>query len=216
MKVILGINDPTNGAEDLSAVAVAKAFPSSVDGIVVGNEGLCWSKYSYGDLVNEIGWLNQELNYAVPLTTAEPLQVFQAAYYGSTSYDVNCNPGIFPGLLSIGDFVSVNIGSPGCDASVVAPWVSGQLAWLGSITGKDVVGHEVYQMSDWGPAASLQTNHWCSETDQKDFFCTLRSHTNSFSHFTAFDEPGGLPEAYGGLFTAERTPKLAALALQAC
>jgi glucan 1,3-beta-glucosidase len=76
--IILGIWSPTDNYEVTMAVTLARQYPKLVRGIVVGNEGLFWKRYTLEDLQKTIKQIRRDVP-DVALTTSEPM----VSYLGS-------------------------------------------------------------------------------------------------------------------------------------
>lgn len=73
--VIVGIWKPGDPAERQKALEAAKAFPSLVVGIAIGNEGIFGKRYSAGDLESALAWLRAKAP-GVALTSSEPFFLY--------------------------------------------------------------------------------------------------------------------------------------------
>jgi exo-beta-1,3-glucanase (GH17 family) len=70
--VILGIWSPGDRAEVATAIGLARQFPGLVRALVVGNEGLFWERYTWGEVNNAMARLRRAVPH-VALTTSEPM-----------------------------------------------------------------------------------------------------------------------------------------------
>jgi exo-beta-1,3-glucanase (GH17 family) len=228
LKVILGVEDPTNVKEDNQAGVLWAEFPNTVVAINVGNEGLCTGKYTWTQLASAMSAFEHDTTAAV--TTSEPWYEYDAAITGSTASLGYCRPTINPGLLSAGDYLSPNVYSyrglenqsdtvgpcyPIDTPQANADWTYNEMSYIRGHTLEPVFLHETGYPADSG---FNPTGGYCTQARQAGYFCALRSLTTGFAHFDGIDDVDGQDYLgkYGGLFSSARQEKQAGTDLSTC
>lgn len=187
--VLLGVWDPSNSEEITLAIKAAR--DSVVKGIIVGNEGLTFQRYSVETLRDAMEDLRREAGK--PVSTTEVVEMFYT----------------HPDLIEWSDFVTVNAHAyfhGHRDPVRAVDWTFG--AWnrlKRQIPDKPILFKEVGLPT----AGGAEDN----EENQREFYFSLLTTTEvQFAFFEAFDQlfkPGQLEKSWG-VFRADRSPKPAA------
>jgi len=189
--LIMGIWDPTN-REELANAEVAAKLPL-VLGFCIGNEGL-HKRYELPALSTAIESLRKATGK--PVTTTEVIE-----YYADKT------------LLQLGDWIFPNAHPyfhNRLDPDVAVRWT--QAAYDDTVrrAGRFVMFKEVGLPTAGDPRKRL------SEENQQRYYQELAKTNTRFVYFEAFDQPWKTNlavEPHWGLFRADRTPKLLAVAL---
>jgi exo-beta-1,3-glucanase (GH17 family) len=128
--VVLAVWDPRSAAELDGVAELARLYDKElVLGVLVGNEGITFSRYELEDLTIAADRLRRKLPSTVPLSTCEPLPA-----YSRTP------------LLDFGDFLAPNIhpvgDRPQLGPGDAARWVRVEAARLAGVAGKPVLVKE--------------------------------------------------------------------------
>ena len=206
--LIIGVYDPFDSTELGFAVAAAKANPTLVVGLSLGNELLFFHRHSSAELEKMLDSVRARTP-GVPLTTTEPFHVF---------YPAEAAP-----LLQRMDFLLANV------HPVFEPWF--RTASDGDAA--QFVVNVVTKLADGycGPILVKETgiptapeDHGYTEKRQASFYLELEhrlppAREHAFAYFAAFDAPWRLndvgptgqrpqlEEAHWGLYDPGRQPK---------
>ncbi len=211
--ILFAVWDPRSAAEVDGVVVLTNQFAADLAcGVVVGNEGLTFSRYEEDDVRFAADRLRRNLTPAVPVSTSEPLAGYEREF-----------------VRGFGDFLAPNIhpvfDRPALSAADAAAWVRSEAARLAIQSGKPVLVKET-----GFPHAGRHTGTpEYSPSLQRDFWSALlRAGKLSTEElppgvwvfhgvaFEAFDLPwktdaSGLPiERSWGLFNQAREPYPAA------
>jgi exo-beta-1,3-glucanase (GH17 family) len=184
--VVVGVWNP-NAQEEIDRAA---SLTASVDGYVVGNEGLHFGRYTFDELVDAMEALRQRTNK--PVATTEPWQAY--------------SPGA--ALLSLGDWIFPNVHPYWAgqrEPFWAAHWTVAEFERLRASTAKPLIFKEVGL-----PTAGASG---MSEENQARFFGLLQQTDVRFVYFEGYDAPWKTDapvEPHWGLFHADRAPKQAA------
>ncbi len=187
--ILLGIWDPSSEQE--IALATTSAGNAVVKGIIVGNEGLTFHRYSRQTLRDAMDLVRSQTGK--PVSTTEVVET----YYVDSE------------LIDWSDFLSVNAHAyfhGHRDPVRAVDWTLG--AWerlKRQIHDKPILFKEVGL-----PTAGTMENN---EQNQSEFYFSLLTTTDvQFAFFEAFDQrykPGMVEESWG-IFRSDRSPKPAA------
>ena len=200
--VMLGIWQPRSAAELDGVIALTQRYRETLQlAIVVGNEGINFGRYEFGDLLFAEDYLRDQLGSSIALTTSEPL----------VGYDDER-------LLAFGDFLAPNI-HPAIDRVDLAPqeaanWARSQARRLAEASAKAVLVKETGLprggRDQYNPQA--QARFWQHYTDAGLSQASGDGLALFNVAFEAFDLPwkaeaSGMPiEAWWGLLTQAREP----------
>jgi exo-beta-1,3-glucanase (GH17 family) len=188
-QVIMGIWDPLDEQERISAIAAAPY----VDGYIVGNEGLANGSYTFDELRATLDVVRSATGK--PVTTAERLEV----YYGLT------------GFLELGDWLAPIVHPfwhDYFDPDKAAEWTAVQFEDL-----QEAAPDRIIQIKELGLPTAGHEN--VSEAAQAEYYRLLQQSEGSlqFAYFEAFDQEWkaastSIPvESHWGLFREDRSPK---------
>ncbi|MFN7926832.1 MAG: hypothetical protein U0Y68_02610 [Blastocatellia bacterium] len=187
--MLVGVWDPNSAAElQLAKDAAAQEI---VAGILVGNEGISFSRYTLPDLQRAVAEVR--LQTKKPVSTTEIYE----RYFS------------IPELLTLGDFVTVNAhpffhGQEMRDPQRAVDWTVTAYRELAKLSDKPLLLKEVGLPSEGEPGLS--------EKNQARYYELLSDSPVTFCWFEAFDQPWkdwGAVEKYWGIFHADRSPKQA-------
>ena len=206
--LILGIWDPTDRSELDTAIALARRYPDQVVGLVLGNEGLFWKRYSASDISAATEYVRARLPQ-LALGSSEPFALYLDSPEAGALLALDMLlPNLHPRFESWFDPASL-------DQAV--DFVAEVLEKLHARTGKPILVKETGLPS--GPEEQGFT-----EQRQSDFWVRLTERIKpgplqNIAAFEAFDAPwkpreledefGRLEpsEAHWGMFRQDGSPK---------
>jgi exo-beta-1,3-glucanase (GH17 family) len=188
--ILIGVWDPRSRSELQQAKEVATQ--EIVVGLIVGNEGLSFSRYTLQELQRAMDDLRQETRKPVGTT-----EIYER-YFS------------IPELISSSDFLTVNAhpffhGQQMRDPQRAVEWTVAAYQELKKLSDKPLILKEVGLPSAGEPGLSA--------INQARYYELLLQSPALFCWFEAFDGPwknGGAVEKYWGIFRHNRSPKLAA------